>query len=272
MKTITKMIATTVAVVMMGLVLVACGSVKSDVLGDWTVSTINGKTCEEYAAPLNVAANMVALNLKLEEDKATLAGIKGSQEFQVAYKTNGVELMKDGNNAGSLVYDKNAQTLTMNDNSTGTIIVYIFKKGTTDLTVTESQAEPEETTDSTESQSQEGNNEGFTGADYGELSEEEQMYGGGYDDGINYGERTEEEMAADNNNSNSNSNSNKKNTNNNSNNNNNDGLTGADYGELSEDEQRYGGGYGDGINYGELSEEEQQLGGGYTGADYGENN
>ena len=86
---------------------------------------------------------MVALNLKIEKDKATMTGVKGSQEFKVAFKSNGVELTKDGNPAGSLLFDKSAQTLKMQDNSTGAIIEYVFKKGTTDLTVAE-QAEPAE--------------------------------------------------------------------------------------------------------------------------------
>ncbi len=140
MKTLTRMVAVVVSVVMMGLVFAAC-SVEKDVLGDWTVSTINGKTCEEYAASLGVPANMVALNLKIEKDKATMTGVKGSQEFKVAFKSNGVELTKDGNPAGSLLFDKSAQTLKMQDNSTGSIIEYVFKKGTTDLTVAE-QAQP----------------------------------------------------------------------------------------------------------------------------------
>ena len=142
MKIIARMLVVVMSVVMMGMAFTAC-SVEKDVVGDWTVSTINGKTCEEYAAPLGVPANMVALNLKIEKDKATMTGVKGSQEFKVAFKSNGVELTKDGNPAGSLLFDKSAQTLKMQDNSTGAIIEYVFKKGTTDLTVAE-QAEPAE--------------------------------------------------------------------------------------------------------------------------------
>ncbi|MBR6959340.1 MAG: hypothetical protein IKH76_02555, partial [Clostridiales bacterium] len=61
MKIIARMLVVVMSVVMMGMAFTAC-SVEKDVVGDWTVSTINGKTCEEYAAPLGVPANMVALN------------------------------------------------------------------------------------------------------------------------------------------------------------------------------------------------------------------
>jgi len=252
MKTVSRMLAVVMSVLVMGFVFTACGSVEKDLIGDWTVSTINGKTCEEYAAPLGVPANQVALNLKLEKDKATMAGVKGSQEFQVSYKSNGAELMKDGNNAGSLVYDKTAQTLTMQDNSTGAIITYVFKKGTTDLTVAPTQPEQGEQGNTDESQSQEGNNQGFTGRDYGELDPEEYMTG------RDYGELTQEELDElekstnnNNNNNNNNSNSNKKK----------DTLTGRDYGELDPEE------YMTGRDYGELDPEEYM-----TGADYGEEN
>ena len=168
MKTLTRMAAVVVSVVMMGLVFAAC-SVEKDVLGDWTVSTVNGKTCEEYAAPLGVPANMVALNLKIEKDKATMTGVKGSQEFKVAFRSNGVELTKDGNPAGSLLFDKSAQTLKMQDNSTGAIIEYVFKKGTTDLTVAD-QAEPAEDAATEDQASDEGEAEvaDDQGEDYAE--------------------------------------------------------------------------------------------------------
>ena len=143
MKVITRMLAVVMSVVTMGMAFVAC-SAEKDIVGDWTVKTINGKAVDEVAAASGLSTSMVTMNLKLEKDKATLAGSAGSKEFQVSYKSNGVELMQNGANAGSIVYDKSAQTLTMKDNSTGAIIEYVFVKGTADLTAGEAPAAQEE--------------------------------------------------------------------------------------------------------------------------------
>ena len=226
MKVISRIVAVAVSFVMLSVAFTAC-SVEKEILGDWTVSTIDGKTCEEYASALGVAPSQVAINLKLESDKATMTGVKGSQEFQVAYKSNGVELMTNGAIAGSIAYDKAAQTLSMKDNSTGAIVEYVFKKGTTDLTVVPSETEATEVT------SGEGNNDGLTGADYGERSAEEMA---GDDNGLtgaDYGERSAEEMAGDDN-----------------------GLTGADYGERSAEEMAGDDNGLTGADYGERSAEE----------------
>jgi len=133
MKVITRMLAVVMSVVMMGMAFVAC-SAEKDIVGDWTVKTINGKAVDEVAAAAGLSTSQVTMNLKLEKEKATLTGNAGSKEFKVSYKSNGVELLLDGNNAGSIAYDKSAQTLTMKDNSTGTIVEYVFVKGTADLT------------------------------------------------------------------------------------------------------------------------------------------
>ena len=199
MKIIARMLVVVMSVVMMGMAFTAC-SVEKDVVGDWTVSTINGKTCEEYAAPLGVPANMVALNLKIEKDKATMTGVKGSQEFKVAFKSNGVELTKDGNPAGSLLFDKSAQTLKMQDNSTGSIIEYVFKKGTTDLTVAD-QAQPAEDAQQPADDAQQPADDAQQPADDAQqpADDAQQAEGQGEDEltGEDYGERTEEEMAED---------------------------------------------------------------------------
>ena len=251
MKVISRIVTVAVSFVMLAVAFTAC-SVEKDILGDWTVSTIDGKTCEEYAAALGVAPSQVAINLKLESDKATLTGVKGSQEFQVSYKSNGVELMSNGAIAGSIAYDKTAQTLSMKDNSTGAIVEYVFKKGTTDLTVPETTEAtvPEETSDN-------GDSDELTGADYGERSEEEMAQDGLT--GADYGERSAEEMAEDDayyaqqqnqnrSNNNSGSSTNKKN------------LTGADYGERSAEEMAEDYGY-----YGERTSEEMAEDYGYYG-------
>ena len=284
MKALFKTIAVTVSFVMLCVAFVACSSnstIEQEVLGDWTVSTIGGKTCQEYAAAVGREANMVAVNLKLETDKATLIGAYGSQEFQVAYKSDGIDLLVNGVVAGLVAYDKDAKTLTMKDNSTGVIIDYVFVKGTTELYVP----------------GDEGNNAGFTGRDYGELTQEEldEMLNSDptantdHYTGRDYGELTQEEldeMLNDNSNTNTNTNTN---TNRNTEPTVNiQQLTGRDYGELTQDELDDMGIPGTTVNtehftgadYGELTQDELDDMGipgttvntdHFTGADYGEN-
>lgn len=219
MKVISRIAAVAISFVMLSVAFTAC-SVEKDILGDWTVSTIDGKTCEEYASALGVASNMVSMNLKLESDKATLTGVKGSKEFGVSYKSNGVELMSNGAVAGSIAYDKDAQTLSMKDNSTGAIIEYVFTKGTTDLTAAteNTEATSAETSGSEETSGTTTDEYGLTGADYGERSEEE-LTGETTDEygltGADYGERSADELTGETTDE--------------------YGLTGADYGENSAD-------------------------------------
>lgn len=206
MKVISRIVAVAISFVMLSVAFTAC-SVEKDILGDWTVSTIDGKTCEEYAAALGVAPNMVSMNLKLESDKATLTGVKGSKEFGVSYKSNGVELMSNGAVAGSIAYDKDAQTLSMKDNSTGAIIEYVFKKGTTDLTTASENTEATENTEASENtEATETSGDvtgattdeyGLSGADYGEIPDDELTDSTTTDEygltGADYGERSAEE-------------------------------------------------------------------------------
>lgn len=276
MKALIKTIAVTVSFVMLCVAFAACSSnstIEQEVLGDWTVSTIGGKTCQEYGAATGREANQVAVNLKLETDKATLIGAYGSQEFQVAYKSDGIDLLVNGAVAGLVAYDKDAKTLTMKDNSTGVIIDYVFVKGTTELYVP----------------GDEGNNAGFTGRDYGELTQEEidEMLNSDptvntdHYTGRDYGELTQEELDEMlNDNSNTNTNRNTEPTVNIQQ------LTGRDYGELTQEELDEMGintnstEHFTGADYGELSQDELDEMGipgttvntdHFTGADYGEN-
>jgi len=292
MKTITRMFAVAIAVLMMGFVFTACSSVEKDIQGGWFISTFNGMTREEYASSKGIPAYQVAINLTLTEDKAVFSSINGAQVFDVAYTKNGVDLMLNGNNAGSFVYDKAAQTLTINDASTGSDVLLVFKKGTEDLVAIAEQAKAEQEAFI----SGEGNNEGFTGADYGELTQEEldaidrYIMNAGLT-GADYGELTQAELdeidrinnrnANANNNSGNNSNRNNSNTVVNGGEGNNAGFTGRDYGELTQaeldenDRANMNAGL-TGRDYGELTQDEinemerDSGNAGLTGRDYGE--
>ncbi|MBP5261614.1 MAG: hypothetical protein J6Z43_05770 [Clostridiales bacterium] len=299
MKTVTRLLAVVMAFVMMSFVFTACeGTAEKELIGDWTISTFNGMTSEEYAAARQRPAEQLVINLKLEADKATFSSIGGSQEFQVTYTKEGVDLIQNGANAGSFIYDKAAQTLTINDVSTGPVVVCVFKKGTVDLVALRAQYdEAQAQLQDDEEFSGEGDNDGFTGRDYGELTQEEldELERYTRNDGLtgrDYGELTQEEIDEMNRDSSSAnntliSNNTNRNTNTNSTRSsasqegNNAGFTGRDYGELTQEEldeiDRSNMNAGlTGRDYGELTQEEideidrSNMNAGLTGRDYGE--
>ena len=126
MKKVTKKLVLVLAAAMlMGLCLVGCG-VEKDVLGEWKVSKINGKTPEEVAATMGVTVDDLMMVFNFESDKATLTGKSGTQEYKPAYKSDGVELKKDDNVVMTMLYDKDAKTLTFKfDNGSE----YVAEKG-----------------------------------------------------------------------------------------------------------------------------------------------
>ena len=96
MKKATKKLALVlVAAMVMGLCLVGCGSIVKDTLGDWCVDTVNGQP------------------------------VAGTQEFKPEFKSDGIELHKDGQHVGNLVWDKDKKVLTLDVNGAP----YVFKKG-----------------------------------------------------------------------------------------------------------------------------------------------
>ncbi|MBR2523666.1 MAG: hypothetical protein IKE53_04415 [Clostridiales bacterium] len=297
MKTVRKILAIAVAVMMMSFVFTACSTIEEEVLGDWTVSTINGMTRDQYAETVNMPSLRLALNLKLEPDKATISSVDGVQEYQVEYTSENAELLRDGNAAGTIAYNKDAQTLTIQNSSLsgGSVVEYVFVKGTTDLS---EWGLPEDTSGLTgadygerseEDMMRDEMNNGYSGSDYGEMSEDELNSGEGNNAGFtgrDYGELDPDEMANGNGNlaiTNTNTNRNNNTAAGNGGTGSNSGLTGRDYGERTEEELAQDGiyiDYGEGNNagytgrdYGERTEEDMmrdEMNNGYTGRDYGE--
>ena len=126
MKKVTKkLVLVLVAAMLMGLCLVGCG-VEKDVQGEWKVTKINGQTPEEVAATMGVTVDDLMMVFKFDGDKATLTGKSGTQEYKPAYKSDGVELKKDDNIVMSMLYNKDAKTLTFKfDNGSE----YVAEKG-----------------------------------------------------------------------------------------------------------------------------------------------
>ncbi len=126
MKKMKKLVVVVLAVAMMAMCLVACG-VEKDVLGDWTISKINGQEPAAVAEANGVTLDQLMMNWKFESKTVTLTGSTGTQTFDPSYKSNGVELRKDGNLQASMLYDENAKTLTFKfDNGSE----YVLTKGT----------------------------------------------------------------------------------------------------------------------------------------------
>ena len=128
MKKVTKkLLVGLMAVAMMSMVLVGCGSVQKQVDGDWTTSTINGKSVEEYAAETGTNVAGAASNLSIKDGKATVSN------SDVEYKSDRAEVKQDGNVVLTLTYNKDADTLSYKVDVNGTTNEYVMKKGTTDL-------------------------------------------------------------------------------------------------------------------------------------------
>ena len=126
MKKVTKKLALVlVAAMVMGMCLVGCGSVEKDVLGDWMVDTVNGTAIGEYAAAAGVAEDQMQMNFKIESKKVTQTGVNGSTEYEPKFRTDGVELHKDGTHQANLLWDKDAKVLSLDINGAK----YVFKKG-----------------------------------------------------------------------------------------------------------------------------------------------
>ena len=134
MKKLTKKLALiAVAAMAMVMCLVGCGSVQKDVDGDWTVSKINGQDIAEWAASKDMNVASSTTNLTLKDGKATFTSYAGSQTMDAEYKSNGIEIKQNGQLQFSILYNKDAQTLTYKFNMSGTEFEYVMTKGTADL-------------------------------------------------------------------------------------------------------------------------------------------
>ena len=75
---------------------------------------------------MGVTVDDLMMVFKFDGDKATLTGKSGTQEYKPAYKSDGVELKKDDNIVMSMLYNKDAKTLTFKfDNGSE----YVAEKG-----------------------------------------------------------------------------------------------------------------------------------------------
>ena len=114
--------------------LVGCGEIsKSDIVGDWTVDTVNGMSLADYAASLGLTEGQVVTNLTIRDDDTMVSeSALSSDEFDIERKADGFEVKQKGKSEifMSVKYDADAQTLTYSvEDGQGGTVTQVMKKG-----------------------------------------------------------------------------------------------------------------------------------------------
>ncbi len=161
MRGIVKKLGTSVvALVMVCAVLTGCGEIsKDDIVGDWTTSTINGQSVEEYGASLGLSGTQAATNITIRDDDTMVStNLTGSTEFDIVRKADGFEVKQKGQSEVfmSVKYDKDAKTLaySVQDGQGGTVD-QIMVKGNTPLEAGEAAPADDGTGEATEEATEE---------------------------------------------------------------------------------------------------------------------
>ena len=129
------------AVVLVGVMmfcLTACGLDMEKIKGDWTVSTINGKSTADYADSLDTFEYLFLSNFTLTDSKFTLISLTAdgeevSKSYDIQVKSNGFECMEGDKIFMSVLYDDKADALSFKMLAGSTEMSYILKKGKTDM-------------------------------------------------------------------------------------------------------------------------------------------
>ena len=143
MKTMKKILA----IVLMAAVVVCCtacgGLDMNKVKGDWTMETAAGKTVAELAEGSGQDPASVTMNATVTDDSFTLSSITGSVTYKIQVRANGFECLDDSKNVVmGVIYDSAKDTLTFQlKQADGSVMDYVMKRGTADLTVTTAPAD-----------------------------------------------------------------------------------------------------------------------------------
>lgn len=142
MKKSFKAVAAMLLVVVMMLSLTACGGIDMNkVKGDWTLSTIGGKTITDVANEKGMHECFLYLNYTITDTEIKNdalntdgSGAHVNSTFTLKKRSNGVEGYLGDQLAISLIYDEKADTLSMKlGESESTAVEYIFVKGSKNL-------------------------------------------------------------------------------------------------------------------------------------------
>ena len=115
----------------------------SKVKGDWTLETADGKTVAELAEGSGQDPASVTMNATVTDDSFTLSSITGSVTYKIQVRANGFECLDDSKNVVmGVIYDSAKDTLTFQlKQADGSVMDYVMKRGTADLTVTTAPAD-----------------------------------------------------------------------------------------------------------------------------------
>ena len=111
----------------------------SKVKGDWTVSTIDGKSPADFAASLGLGEFNVQKNYSVTDSKFIFKTLNAdgsaldNSEMDITVKSNGFEVMNAGSIFMSVTYDKDADTLSYKIADNSGEHTYVLKKGTSDI-------------------------------------------------------------------------------------------------------------------------------------------
>ncbi len=136
-----KTLKITMAIVMTFVMMIAvsaCGGLDMNkISGDWTMTSMDGMTPEDYAASYGVDVALTRSNMTVASDKVTIANANGSTEFKITVKANGFEVLNPADNSVymSVTYDANADTLSYKVSDGTNEHTLIYGRGTSDLTV-----------------------------------------------------------------------------------------------------------------------------------------
>lgn len=133
MKKFAKLLALVMVMALVMSTLTACGAIdKKKVLGDWSIATINGMTCDEYAASLNLDANMGRGGLTITEDNIKVVSSIATQDLgKYECLANGIQVEQNGQVVFAAEFDEKADTLTMKQGtSEANAITFVYKRGT----------------------------------------------------------------------------------------------------------------------------------------------
>lgn len=130
MKKISKVLSVVLAMVVLAVALVGCGSKKLDmskVKGDWKVKTINGTAIETYAENAGVSTDAFAMAVTVDDKTIKMTGLNGTQTYDIDVKSNGFEVMQDKEVLFSVEYKDDTLTFSMQAEEK---VTYVLEKGT----------------------------------------------------------------------------------------------------------------------------------------------
>lgn len=116
----------------------ACGLDMSKVKGEWTLTSIGGKSVEQIVEERGVLPVQVAMNGTVTDNSFTVANALNTVTYKINVKSNGFECVDDSNTVVlGVIYDKDKETLSFDMQADSGRVTYVMERGTADLTIPE---------------------------------------------------------------------------------------------------------------------------------------